>query len=212
MTRKILKDILPGRDKTLSLKGNESSFKETEKIKKEKSEEASKNLASEAAKIPQEELGKIEVVWTAPEYEKIPKPASWYFINIFIFLAILGFALWSKNFFFALFIVLAELILFILGRQEPINFKFRCNNQGLSINNRLYEYEKLEGYSLREKTGGLKKYDELILKKKTAVSPYLKILFDSDKKKELKFLLASKLPEIQYEDTVIDVLFDWVRF
>ena len=169
-------------------------------------------MASETAKIPQEELEKIEVVWTAPEYEKIPKPVSWRFVNIFIFLAILGFALWSKNFFFVLFIVLAELILFILGRQEPINFKFRCNSQGLNINDHLYEYEKFEGYALREKTDRLKKYDELILKKKTAVNPYLKILFDPDKKKELKLLLASKLPEIQYEDTVIDVLFDWVRF
>jgi len=195
MAKKILKDISLKKEKNHRLKKEKETDERAIKINQEKP-----SLEEEG------------ISWSAPEYEKLPKPRYWYAINVFIVLILLIFALWSKNFFFALFIVLVEMVLIISGRRGPQNFHFLLNEKGLKIDNQFFGYEKFEGYLLREGLGGVRKYDELILKKKNVINPYLKILFDRNLKEELKSILAVKLPEIQYEDSLIDIFFEWLRF
>lgn len=151
-----------------------------------------------------------EVSWRAAEYEFKEKGPAWYLIIGFIAAVFIVLAFVGKNFFFAVFILVASITLMFFGGVRPQVFNFRVGEEGIEIGERkTYRYEDLGGFAIFERPGRL---DELILKKKTNINPYVKIPVDSKTAKRAKEILMDHLPEIEYRESLIDIFSDLLRF
>jgi hypothetical protein len=159
-------------------------------------------------KTKKEDLGGIS--WRAAEYQYVEKDIGWYFIVGLITFFIVVFALLKGNFFFAIFIILAAIVIFFFARRRPQVFDFRVTDKGVAIGgNIFYDYERLESFAIRERP---EKLDEIVLKRKTALNPYVKIPVDSTYADKARKVLENKLPEIEYEESLIEIISEWLGF
>jgi len=150
--------------------------------------------------------GKNEISWRAAEYDHVEKGLYWYLAVGGVSLLLLAFALWQKNFFFGIFIVIAGIMLIALGNRRPDVLDFKLTEKGFDDGRgSFYEYEQLDHFSVRNRLGRL---DELMLKKKSAFNPFLRIPIDSKTAGEARIFLAQKLTEVEYEPTILDALVD----
>ena len=93
------------------------------------------------------------VAWRAAEYGHAAKGFSWYLSVGFGALALAGVALWQKNFFFAIFIVVAAAVLFAMSRRRPPVLDFRIDADGVTVVDRLsLPYDRLEGFATHRRT------------------------------------------------------------
>jgi hypothetical protein len=182
--------------------------KKSVKIKADK-----KEVAGNIEKIDSE---KSAISWQAPEFESHPKDVSWYWLSLITTIIILALAVWQKNFLFALFIVIAWLVIIYLSRRSPTVWQFRIDEKGIEISlpksreaRKFYPYEEINGFDIKS---GSDKYKELILKLKTKLSPYLKInIHSADEEKIKNFLLKFLLKE-EYHVSLADSVSKLIGF
>lgn len=147
-----------------------------------------------------------EITWRAAEYRYIKKGAGWYWLIGFIASALVVISLFQDNFFFAVFIVIAAAMLITLGGRKPQIFDFKINDKGVAIGDKIfYDYERLEGFTIRNRPEQL---DEIVFKKKATINPHIKIPIDSKLAPKVKNILETKLPEIEYQESLIDIIFE----
>lgn len=146
-----------------------------------------------------------EIKWRAPEFHYYHKGPGWYWISVMAAIVLIGFALWQKNFLFAVFIVIAELVILNWAQRRPADTDFSLDDKGLVIGGRkVYSYDALAGFAVKDQ--------ELILKKKSKLNPYFKILISEYDAGRIKDFLAQHLPEIEYEESLIEHLARLLKF
>lgn len=162
------------------------------------------------AKTKQENKKIREIEWRAAEFQYVPKGIGWYWLVGGCAAVLILFALYQKNFFFGIFIVLAGTMVIFFGGRKPRVFNFRIGEEGIDISGKVsYDYERLDGFAILEKPGRL---DEIVLKKKTAVNPYVRIPIDDQTMIRAREILKDKLPEIEYQETFLEIVSDWFGF
>lgn len=151
-----------------------------------------------------------EISWRAAEYEYFHKDVLWYFVVAIIGLALVVVALWQKNFLFAIFVIVATVLLVALGKKKPRVVEFKINDDGVGIGKSVfYNYENIEGFDVKSYPEHL---DELVLKRKSPIHPFVRIPIDSKHLKKAKEILSEHLEEKKYEDSIIDNLSDTFGF
>lgn len=148
-----------------------------------------------------------EISWSAAEHEYVEKDARWYLTIGGFSLLLIIVALWQANYFFAVFVAIAGVVLANFGKRRPKVFEFRVTEEGVGVGEKFVTFERLESFTLRERRGSL---DELIVKQKTYVNPYLRIPVDGTTATRVRALLATKLPEEDYEVSLLDLFADWL--
>ncbi len=151
------------------------------------------------------------IEWQAPAFKYYPKDVSWYWMSFIIAILLMAFAVLQKNFLFAVFIFLAEISVLILARRQPETLKFKIDDKGITIIDKIYQFGDLEKFCLRPDNED-KKFEELVLKKKTHFNPYLKISVDIKVASQVRDILSQKLTEEEYEDSLLELIFKWLRF
>lgn len=154
---------------------------------------------------------KSAIEWQAPAFKYYPKDVSWYWMSFIIASLVMAFAIFQKNFLFAIFIFLAEISVLILARRQPELIKFKIDDKGITIIDKTYLFNDLEKFCLRPDSED-KNFEELVLKKKTHFNPYLKIFVDIEASSRVRDILSQKLTEETYEDSLLEVIFKWLRF
>ncbi|MGC9602938.1 MAG: hypothetical protein ABSF47_00490 [Minisyncoccia bacterium] len=151
-----------------------------------------------------------EITWRAAEYEHLEKGGSWYLIVGGTALVLLVIALWQKNFFFGIFILLAGIMVITFGNRRPDVLDFKLTREGCELGRGIfYKYDQMENFSLRSRPNRL---DEIIFRKKTTFNPFVRIPVDSRTAERAKIFLVQKLPEIQYDGSLLDILIDFLGF
>ncbi len=150
-----------------------------------------------------------EISWRAAEFNYTKKAPLWFFVvgavSLFLFL----FSFLRGNFFFAVFLAIAGVIVIFLGNRRPRVIDFGIGEEGVFIEDSSFTFDSLSGFAFQNKPG---KLDEIVLKKKTDFNPYLKLPIDSKTAEKVRPLLESKLPEIEYEESLIDILAERLGF
>lgn len=157
----------------------------------------------ESAAVPP----RAEVSWKAAEYGYVEKSVLWYAVVGLTALILVAVALWQKNFFFAVFVVIAAAVFIAFGKQRPPVVEFRVSGEGVSVGKRSFSYDRLESFAVRSRPNRL---DEIILKQKTYVNPYLRLPADAKSARDARLLLRAALPEVEYQESLIDILSEWV--
>lgn len=158
----------------------------------------------ESKQLTEKEIN--EFYWRAAEYNLKKKDINWYISLFLISLILIIFAILQKNFLFIIFILLTTSFLIYLNRTKPRILDFKVDSLGVNIGQELFlKYEDLEGFGFYEKQDSL---DELVLKTKKGISHYFFIPIDKTSKDKVKEILIKKIPEFQYEPSLIDLMFD----
>lgn len=151
-----------------------------------------------------------ELYWKAAEFHHHSRGPLWYFLVVFIAVLLSATAFLKGNFFFGVFIVLAMIVMFSLGRKRPRVIDFRINNKGVAIGDEIfYPYDELEGFSLLEHHH---KLNEIILHRKTSLAPIVRVPIDSQLMIKAKMMLSKHLKEVKYEESLIDIFADLLKF
>lgn len=150
------------------------------------------------------------ISWRAPESEYIPKDVSWYWLSLILSIVLLALAIWQRNFLFAVFIVIAWLVVVnVAGRFPPV-WEFKLSDKGISIGqNKFYSWNEIAGFDIHE-TG--EEHKELIFKFRSKISPLLKVNFPKEMEEKISRFLSKHLPRGEYKDSVADSLSKLVRF
>src|SRR3989344_7161291 len=150
-----------------------------------------------------------EITWVASEYHFHPKSAGWYLLSLLAAAVIFLIALWQKNLFFAIFTVIAEIILIYWAKRPPQTLDFKIDRRGVAIGDiKFYPYEELSGFCVQELSGGddSPAGTELVLKTKTKIHPFVKINLPKKYAETARSFLKKFVEEIEYEDSVSDAI------
>lgn len=153
-----------------------------------------------------------EITWAAPEFHYHEKDERWYWGVGIIALAIIIFALFQKNFLFAIFTAIAAVLVSIWGTRTPKEIAFTLSEKGLDIGGKkFYAYQSLSGFALLPSRDS-DVHAEIILRATGRLGGWVKVAIGNDRSEEAKRMLARFLPEIEYEESVADHIARTLRF
>jgi len=152
---------------------------------------------------------KNQIEWTAPEFEKKEKNQLWILILGLIVLIVIIYSIFTKNYSFAIVLLLACACLYIYDKKEPKEFNFSLSHRGISIENKNYPYNELKSFWIFYEPPRLK---QLTLISKKTFNPRIQIPLDNQDPNKIRSLLLKYLPEIEEEESLIDVLADKLGF
>ncbi len=150
-----------------------------------------------------------EISWRAAEYDHFEKGAGWYMSVGGIAIVLLIIALWQKNFFFGMFILIAGIMAISLANKKPNVLDFKLTGEGCHLGKEFYSYDSLENFSLRSR---LNRLDEIIFRKRSTFNPYIRVLVDNRTAEKARIFLVQKLPEVEDQSSLLDVLIDFLGF
>ena len=149
-------------------------------------------------------MQKFSISWRAPEYEYQHKGLNWYWVTIIVTIILLGISIWQKNFLFALFIVVAEVVLIFTANRIPPVWEFEISEQGVRIGEKKnYAYSHIEGFDIHPDTD---EFNKLVLKLRARLRPYLIIRIPDTDSEEIEKRLEQILVRDSYEEPLSDVL------
>ena len=144
---------------------------------------------------------KEEIIWYAPEFEYEHKDVAWYWLTGIAAGILALISLWQRNILFAIFLVLAETMIIVWAKELPKTLQFKIDRDGIHLGrSQFYSYEDLQGFHILESHDK----NELILKTKNRLHPFVKIIILENDSPLIKDFLKSRLSEVEYEESLAD--------
>ena len=175
--------------------------------KKELTQKSVVALPAELSGSGQE--SKTQIEWRAQEFVKHPKDAAWFLAVGIVALIVAAFAIYSKNFIFALIIILSVFLIFIWSQKEPKKIKFAVAPKGIKIAEEIYNFENLKSFWIFYDPPDIK-YLSIISKK--LFMPKIIIPLGETNPNKVRELFLKYLPEEKQEESMIDVLGRYLRY
>jgi hypothetical protein len=155
-------------------------------------------------------MARFEMTWEAPEFEYVDKDVSWYWISMIVAALIVAFAVWTKNFLFGLFIVIAEVLLISFGNKEPRIIPFKLSDQGLAIGEaKNHLMREFQSWSAGDYEGAL---IEIYFMFKAKMKIPLMVLVPKEKLDALRENLKTVLTEVEHKPSLLDSIEKITRF
>jgi len=154
-----------------------------------------------------------EIKWRAPEFDYYPKTTSWYYFSILITLAILGFAIWQKNYLFGFFIVVAEFLTLSWVGRKPETLDFSLGEKGLAVGElKFYPYSDIKSFGETDLPPSDKGFVEIVLYFNRKVRPGIFIRIPKDMASEIEAALEKNIPKVEAELSIFDALERIIHF
>jgi hypothetical protein len=148
--------------------------------------------------------------WTAPEFHYYDKDSRWHTILGVGTVIIVVIALLQRNFLFAIFAVIAGLLLSTWGRKAPEIRTFTLTDKELQISGgKSYAHDHSEGFTIIKAPNHP---PELALKTKKRLHNWLHVIIPEALAEQIQELLLEYLPEVEYQETIGDKLGRLLRF
>lgn len=147
----------------------------------------------------------FSIEWHAPEFSYREKDVSWYWISATIAIILLSVSVWQKNFLFAVFIVIAEILILVWAGQKPRTIEFKLDEIGLTIDGKkFYPYSSIAAFSIDENASG--EWRELAFRFGHGMRPFLKVFVPSERSEEIEKTLITVIQKTDFEDSFLDIL------
>lgn len=149
--------------------------------------------------------------WVAPEFEYKEKTHLWYWISMAVAILVLAGAVWQKNFLLAVFVVISEVLVIVLGGKAPREIEFTLHGDGLTIAGRKsYPYADIESFSVDDRGDGV--WVDFIINFKKKIRSSLKVAAPRDMESRIKEFLGQRLKEVEFEASMFDALERFIGF
>lgn len=152
------------------------------------------------------------IAWEAPEFEHRPKDQLWYWVSMVVALLLLGLAVWQKNFFFGIFIVIAEVLVIVWGSYEPQVIKFEVNERGLHIGDKSYPMRELRAFAADIEGVLDSEHPEIVIHFEHHFRPTLRIKVPARWLPDVRRTLRHHIPEEHFEPGFVEVLEKYLGF
>lgn len=96
--------------------------------------------------LNQNDYGEAIISWQIPEYRRYERGKTWYLVAGLILLFLVGYAVLTQNFLFALMVILFAVIVFLSHVRAPQMLDLVITNAGVLVNRRFYPYTDLGSY------------------------------------------------------------------
>jgi len=171
-------------------------------LKEKKINKPDKNTENAEAKVETiKEKNSIE--WLAPEFEHYNKNKSWFIVVGVIAAGLFLWAVFTKNFIFALLIGLSYFSVIVFALKKPNNIHLAITPKGLKIDKTLYVFDNLRSFWIFYEPPLIK---ELSVRSKKMIMPYIKVPLGEQNPVEIRRLLLKYLPEKKHKESLIDNL------
>jgi hypothetical protein len=148
--------------------------------------------------------GPIEIIWSAPEFHFYHKTPMWYWGVGGVAALIIGFSIWQQNFLFALFAIIAAILVIVWASRQPKTIDFKLTDKGLMLNDVLeYPFEKLEGFAIIPVIDD-PELEELVLRTKSNLHHWVKVIIATQRKDTIYEFLNEHIHELEYEESLTD--------
>lgn len=152
------------------------------------------------------------ITWRAPEFLYYEKGRVWSIGVALIAAVLILIALWQANFLLAMFVAVGGILVVYWGTKQPEMLEFTLSKKGLDIAGRkLYPMESFTGFAMREDATPDGSH-ELVLKTKSALSTFLKVIVPADQSEEVRAVFAASVEEMEYEETLTEYIAKLLRF
>jgi len=148
--------------------------------------------------------------WVAPEFIKYYKEPEWFMVGGLVVFGLLLFALFTKNFIFALIIILASFTIFIWTQKEPKKIAFSITPKGIMINKKnLLVFDDLKSFWVFNEPSETK---YISIESKKVFMPRIAIPLGEQRPEEIRQVLSKFLPEKEQEKSLIDAMGKHFRY
>ena len=130
--------------------------------------------------------------WEVAEYEQHERGTRWHVIMTILGLGLVGYAVFTQNFLFALIIILFAIIVFLQSHQEPHVILFKITDLGVILNNRFYSYSEFSDFYIIYNPPEVK---TLFLETESSFRPRVRVALLNQDPNEVRFTLRQYLPE-----------------
>lgn len=144
------------------------------------------------------------IKWSSPEFEYYEKNKNWFLVAIIIAVIIALLALWQKNFLFLIFIIIATVMIISLGKKKPNVVDFTIDDKTLWVKDKVYNFDQFESFAIKP--------GSLLFKNKERFKPYLVVSFNKNDLEAIRKHLLDFLPEIEYGESLVEVLSNYLGF
>ena len=147
--------------------------------------------------------------WTTFEHEQIDMGASWYAIPGGIMAILFALALFVKNYFFAVFVLIAFAALVLFRNQPPKKINFSITKDGVRAGKSFYHLSRIKSFWIFQRPG----HPELSLETSQTFSPYVRIpLGDMDQQRLRDLLFTLPIHEQQHQEFLLDEIMRIIGF
>ena len=161
------------------------------------------------AEMDAEAASWVKLDWVAYEYDHEPKERRWFIIGGIAAAVLILISLYSGNYFFALFVALAALVVYLYANRPPKEVYCSITPHGIQIGQRLFEFESLASFWIFYEIGGIK---HLSLQSKRAFLPFIRVPLGDVHPAELRTTLRRFVPEREHEESLVEILSRLVGF
>ncbi len=146
-----------------------------------------------------------KIVWRAAEREHHDHTREWYLIFGGIAVVLLVVSIFQKNFFFGVFVVIGVFTLLMFHKEIPHIREYALGKEIITIDAITYHYEDFTRFAVRERKDTL---DEIVLYHVSKINPPLRLPIDHVLAEKVRAALKEKLEEIEYDESLTDVMKD----
>lgn len=147
----------------------------------------------------------FRINWQAPEFDYREKNIAWYWLSIVAAILLLAFALWQKNFLFAVFILFGELLILTWSIRRPGTIDFSLTEKGFSIGKmHFYPIDDIKSFSIESDTNTDAPWLDLVLRFKRQLRPTLLVKVPKSEADKIIGALKQYAMQTPFEPTFSD--------
>jgi len=101
--------------------------------------------------LNQDELvdhGKQLVAWKFSEYVKYERSRAWYIGLGVIETLVIIYSIWTKNFLFALIVILVGIIVILHSRRQPMDLDCQIFEDGIQVGKKFYDWDDIKNFRI----------------------------------------------------------------
>ena len=154
-----------------------------------------------------------EIYWNAPEFEYHEKTHAWFWMIIIATIVMITVALLQNNFLFAIFSVLAGILVLQWGKARPEYVDYKLDKVGVTMGGRnAHPWQEFSGFAIHRLHHEEEGLSELVLKRAGTLGTHWKILIPNKDSDRIRHFTNQHLAEIEFEDSLIEQISRLLRF
>ncbi len=150
-------------------------------------------------------LGEEIFGWTVDEYERHERGPVWYAVAFLVGLSLVMYAIVTRNFLFAIVIIMVGVIIALSALREPQRIPFMVTTRGVALGRQFVPYKELRSFWILYEPPQLK---NLYVDFRSPITPHLVIPLEDQDPVELRQTLLEFIAEnqTQEEESMTEIL------
>lgn len=146
--------------------------------------------------------------WSAPEYEHKEQNPDWFWALGVVVVAGSITSVIFKNYFFAILLILGGILMAMFAIKKPETVNYQINDKGLKIRDRLYPYETIKSFWVRQD-----EYPHLFIQSERLFMPVIQVPVGTYLGREVRqIMLDHGVPEQEMKEHPTEKVMDFLGF